>query len=190
MKIKKKLIASAMIVAMMMGTATTALAGQWQQNSKGWWWQEDNGAYPKSQWQWIDGNKDGIAECYYFDNSGYMLSEPVTANTSNDTVTNSQAPATDVYSGTYAYNIGTYSFSMKIVYDPATKTLTDTEWLPGFGGVTDTYHYAGVNEMGYIVFKCTSSNRTAISSDSYIYFSAPGVMVVETENGYENVKKQ
>ena len=112
-----------------------------------------------------------------------------TANTSNDTVTNSQAPATDVYSGTYAYNIGTYSFSMKIVYDPATKTLTDTEWLPGFGGVTDTYHYAGVNEMGYIVFKCTSSNRTAISSDSYIYFSAPGVMVVETENGYENVKK-
>ena len=43
--------------------------------------------------------------------------------------------------------------------------------------------------MGYTVFKCTSSNRTAISSDSYIYFSAPGVMVVETENGYENVKK-
>ena len=53
MKIRKKLIASAMIVAMMMGTATTALAGQWQQNSKGWWWQEDNGAYPKSQWQWM-----------------------------------------------------------------------------------------------------------------------------------------
>lgn len=72
MKIRKKLIASAMIVAMMMGTATTALAGQWQQNSKGWWWQEDNGTYPKSQWQWIDGNKDGIAECYYFDGSGYM----------------------------------------------------------------------------------------------------------------------
>ena len=94
--------------------------------------------------------RDGIAECYYFDGSGYMLSntttpdgyvvngdgawteggavktknvstEPVTANTSNDTVTNSQAPATDVYSGTYAYNIGTYSFSMKIVYDPANQ---------------------------------------------------------------------
>lgn len=78
MKIRKKLIASAMIVAMMMGTATTALAGQWQQNSKGWWWQEDNGAYPKSQWQWIDGNKDGIAECYYFDGSGYMLSNATT----------------------------------------------------------------------------------------------------------------
>lgn len=119
-----------------------------------------------------------------------VSTEPVTTNTSNGTVANSQAPATDVYSGTYAYNIGTYSFSMKIVYDPATKTLTDTEWLPGFGGVTDTYHYAGVNEMGYTVFECISSNKTAISSNSYIYFSAPGVMVVETENGYENVKKQ
>ena len=61
-----------------MSAATTALAGQWQQNSKGWWWQEDNGTYPKSQWQWIDGNKDGIAECYYFDNSGYMLSNTTT----------------------------------------------------------------------------------------------------------------
>ena len=137
MKIRKKLITSAMIVVMMMSAATTALAGQWQQNSKGWWWQEDNGTYPKSQRQWIDGNKDGIAECYYFDNSGYMLSntttpdgyvvngdgawteggavktknvstEPLTTNTSNGTVANSQAPATDVYSGTYAYNIGTY----------------------------------------------------------------------------------
>ena len=78
MKIRKKLITSAMIVVMMMSAATTALAGQWQQNSKGWWWQEDNGTYPKSQWQWIDGNKDGIAECYYFDNSGYMLSNTTT----------------------------------------------------------------------------------------------------------------
>ena len=42
MKIRKKLITSAMIVVMMMSAATTALAGQWQQNSKGWWWQEDN----------------------------------------------------------------------------------------------------------------------------------------------------
>lgn len=81
MKIKKKLIASAMIVAMMMGTATTALAGQWQQNSKGWWWQEDNGAYPKSQWQWIDGNKDALqnaitlmaaAICFQMHNSGMV----------------------------------------------------------------------------------------------------------------------
>jgi len=30
-----------------------------------------------STWQWIDGNNDGIAECYYFDRAGYML-----ANTS------------------------------------------------------------------------------------------------------------
>ena len=37
-----------------------------------------------------------------------VSTEPLTTNTSNGTVANSQAPATDVYSGTYAYNIGTY----------------------------------------------------------------------------------
>ena len=81
-------------------------------------------------------------------------------------------------------------FSMKITYDPATKTLIDTEWIPGFGQVTDKYHYAGINEMGYTVFECKRSNRTAISGDSYIYFSGPGVMAIETEEGYENLKKQ
>lgn len=210
-KIVKRTALLMMAAAMMAGTATTAMAGQWQKDAKGWWWQDDNGTYPKSGWQWLDGNNDGIAECYFFDSNGYMLSNTYTPDgyyvnadgawidgntvkTKNVTVAanqaNVQAPTTDIYSGTYAYSIGDLDFSMAIKYDPATQTLTDKEWVPGFGGVTDTYHYAGVNEMGYTVFKCTSSNRTAISSDSYIYFSAPGVMVVETENGYENVKKQ
>lgn len=32
-----------------------------------------NGSYPVSAWKWIDGNNDGIAESYYFDQSGYVL---------------------------------------------------------------------------------------------------------------------
>ena len=28
---------------------------------------------PVNTWAWIDGNKDGIAECYYFNENGYML---------------------------------------------------------------------------------------------------------------------
>lgn len=50
----------------------TAFAGEWKQNETGWWYSEDDGTYPTSSWRWIDGNKDGIAECYYFDPSGYM----------------------------------------------------------------------------------------------------------------------
>lgn len=50
-----------------------AFAGQWKQDSKGWWWQNDDGSYPVSTWQWIDGNQDGVAECYYFGADGYMF---------------------------------------------------------------------------------------------------------------------
>ena len=50
----------------------TALAGQWEQNATGYYWQEDDGSYPVSQWKWIDGNGDGISECYYFNENGYM----------------------------------------------------------------------------------------------------------------------
>lgn len=46
----------------------------WQHDTKGWWWKNDDGSsYPVNCWRWLDGNKDGVAECYYFGNDGYML---------------------------------------------------------------------------------------------------------------------
>ena len=63
------LISAAFIVLM----SITAFAGTWKQDAKGWWWDNGNGTYPKSCWQWCDGNNDGIAECYYFDENGYCL---------------------------------------------------------------------------------------------------------------------
>ncbi len=57
---------------------TLAFAGQWKQDEKGWWYQNDDGSYPFSTWKWIDGNQDGIAESYYFDENGYMLSNTTT----------------------------------------------------------------------------------------------------------------
>lgn len=50
----------------------------WMEDDKGFWWKNDDGSFPAGEWQWIDGNNDGIAECYYFDDSGYMLSDTVT----------------------------------------------------------------------------------------------------------------
>lgn len=67
-----------MAVAMMAMMSMPVLAGQWQQNTAGWWWQEDNGTYPMNTWCWLDGNRDGIAECYYFNGYGYMLAGTVT----------------------------------------------------------------------------------------------------------------
>lgn len=74
----KKTAGCLMAVVMMAMMAMPALAGQWQKNAAGWWWQEDNGTYPMNTWCWLDGNRDGIAECYYFNGYGYMLAGTVT----------------------------------------------------------------------------------------------------------------
>ena len=51
----------------------TSFAGEWKSDNNGWWYQNDDGSYPKNTWQWIDGNKDGISESYYFNETGYLL---------------------------------------------------------------------------------------------------------------------
>lgn len=60
------------------GAAGSALAGSWQKNETGWWYRNDDGSWPASSWQWLDGNGDGTAECYYFGADGYMLEETTT----------------------------------------------------------------------------------------------------------------
>lgn len=79
MKAKKyagMLVTAAMITAI----STTALAAGWQQNATGWWYgtNADNSQWYSNGWQWIDGNGDGTAECYYFDQNGYMLANTTT----------------------------------------------------------------------------------------------------------------
>ena len=43
-----------------------------------WWYDLGNGKYYLSSWQWIDGNHDGIAECYCFDENGWMFENTIT----------------------------------------------------------------------------------------------------------------
>jgi hypothetical protein len=75
----KKLALVLIIVSLLsVGMISTSQAATWKQNTTGWWWQYDNGSYPISSWQWLDGNGDEIAECYYFDNNGYMYSNRIT----------------------------------------------------------------------------------------------------------------
>lgn len=56
----------------------TALASEWKQEAKGWWYQNDDGTYPVNSWHWIDGNKDGVAESYCFDATGYLYTNITT----------------------------------------------------------------------------------------------------------------
>ena len=75
---RKLLTAAVLTAAFSLSMSAAAFAGQWQQNATGWWWQEDDGSYPQSTWKWLDGNGDGLAECYYFDNEGWMAAGTMT----------------------------------------------------------------------------------------------------------------
>ena len=74
MKGNKKWVAAAYAAAFTAAFSMNAYAdGHWEQNASGYWWQEDNGTYLKNGWKWLDGNRDGVAECYYFDANGYRF---------------------------------------------------------------------------------------------------------------------
>lgn len=62
----------ALTVVFSVALSFSAFAGEWKQDATGYWWQEDDGSFPKSQWKWLDGNGDGVSECYYFNENGYM----------------------------------------------------------------------------------------------------------------------
>ena len=75
---KKTMIAAIMAVTMVLSSSVVAFAGQWQQEGTIWKYQNDNGNYATNGWQWIDGDSDGVAECYYFDVNGIMLANTTT----------------------------------------------------------------------------------------------------------------
>lgn len=75
---KKNIMVGILSTVMVMSMSITAFAGQWQSDANGWWYQNDDGSYPASTWQWIDGNNDGTAESYYFNPQGYCLMNTTT----------------------------------------------------------------------------------------------------------------
>ncbi len=74
--LKRYLAAAALTAALAVMPGITAYGGQWKQgtgeNAGKWWYDEENGAYGVNGWRWIDGNGDGVAECYCFDQNGWL----------------------------------------------------------------------------------------------------------------------
>ena len=56
----------------------TVFAGVWQKDEIGWWYDNGDGTWLDNGWEWIDGNGDGISECYYFNQKGYCLINTLT----------------------------------------------------------------------------------------------------------------
>lgn len=77
-KFGKALLVGATMALLM--TSTVFAAGGWKKDHVGWWYATNDAGttWHANGWQWIDGNYDGKAECYYFDPSGYMAENCVT----------------------------------------------------------------------------------------------------------------
>lgn len=77
MKLRKKLIAlSALTLSLIMVVPVFAdNPVGWQKNETGWWYGTNatGTTWYHDGWQWIDGNKDGFSECYYFTPNGYIV---------------------------------------------------------------------------------------------------------------------
>ena len=52
----------------------------WEQTGATWKYQNTDKTYMTNTWAWLDGNNDGISECYYFGADGIMLSNVTTAD--------------------------------------------------------------------------------------------------------------
>lgn len=80
MKRKKLVTVATAICSLLM--SSTVFAGSWQtgtgKNQGKWWYDNGNGSYTSNGWQWIDGNGDGTAESYYFDENGWLLTNTTT----------------------------------------------------------------------------------------------------------------
>lgn len=76
----QRVTAFTLTAALTISSAMTAFAAGWQKNNTGWWYgtNADNSTWYANGWQWVDGNGDGVAECYYFDGNGYIVTNGTT----------------------------------------------------------------------------------------------------------------
>ena len=143
---KRSIKIAAVTLALTAASASAAFASGWQKNDKGWWYSTnaDNSSWHANGWQWVDGNGDGVAECYYFDANGYCLMNTTTPDgykvDSNGAwlvngavqmkkTGSSAASSSDAYSGkyTYQYNINDFGKWKGIDRDPFVVEKQDND---------------------------------------------------------------
>ena len=139
----RKVILAVAITTFSCLMTVSAYAGNWVKNNTGWWYDNGNGTWPSSSWQWIDGNSDGVAECYYFDGAGYCMLNTTTPD--NYSVNNSGAWT--VNGVVQTKNAGTEKSDSYYMEKYASVM---SNWLEVFGGYADNpaYDFIDINGNG------------------------------------------
>lgn len=73
-----KLMTTTLLLSTMLSFSSLAA---WEQSEAGWKYKDDTtNVYLSNGWHWLDGNKDGISECYYLDSTGIMSANSIVDN--------------------------------------------------------------------------------------------------------------
>ena len=77
---RKNLVFATALMLASAAVSIPAYAAGWQKNDTGWWYATNDAGttWYANEWQWIDSNGDGTAECYGFDANGYMYENTTT----------------------------------------------------------------------------------------------------------------
>ena len=127
--------AAALMLAFAAAGSTAAYAGTWNSGTfgDGTWSYADTNEVQQTGWKWLDGNKDGVYECYYFDADGKMLAGTkigqgaVNADggwTVNGTVQRRSLPSWLQYKKQYD-ETSTQALNEKIAYPQISLSATD-----------------------------------------------------------------
>lgn len=181
---KKKLLTTLLAACLSAATITTAFAGTWMQDAGGWWYQNDDGSYTTSNWQWIDGNGDGMAEAYYFDANGYCLMNTVTPD--GYTVDASGAMVVNGVVQTQA--VASVSAAPAAETQPAETTVTQTAAAAHTGISAEAYEgytiVVNVNTGKYHYPHCNSVSDMKPENTGYCSDAA-----YLNANGYQPCKR-
>ena len=156
MKLRKKLIAlSALTLSLIMVVPMFADNPiGWQKNETGWWYGTNatGTTWYHDGWQWIDGNKDGISECYYFTPNGYIVTNGKTpdgydVNADGQWTINGVVQTIGAAAAQVAGTTNTNRPSSKEILDYLYRGRTDTQYFgkidtsrpEGKNGVTNSY---------------------------------------------------
>lgn len=134
--INKKLAAIGTALAIAATTGSIFAGGGWAQNADGLWWYGTNTSFSNrcyGGWFWVDGDKDGIAECYYFDADGYILQGTTTpdgyqVNSDGAWVVNDVVQTKEVTKG-YVSLFAVGSEEEKKAAEAAAKAVTDASTI-------------------------------------------------------------
>lgn len=181
---KRKTLVILTVVGML-STSMTSFAGEWRKDEVGWWWLNNDGTYPINEWKWIDGNKDGVSECYYFGSDGYILMDTVIEGYQ---VTSDGSWVVDGKTMTKVTEIK--SQVEESAYTRGTRfELEEGEYLVGYDFDEGTYNINLVSGKGTIRYKFDSGDSDERVSFSKSFDDSKSGSANKVYNGLEMIEE-